>query len=271
MPREPLRRVARVTLMTALTLASVAAIAAPAGAAAPAVCLGPADPLQASPRPAASVFSLPASVRRSLIADALSGVAELTSSRFDIAGQAARGLEASKAQWLASGHPYASRAVQGLTQLQSELAAFSAVQTGFMTGYAIGYAETRKQAIDRKLAQLQGAATLWTPPKAFDLPPASPVALRNPARGGPSVLDAADLAATCLELDAERRLARVTERCADDPCLGSLQPGDYPLLPDGRLLDGEPAIREYQAACGSFLSLAALTADGRLKVSRRSN
>ena len=137
---------------------------------------------------------------------------------------------------------------------QANLNALNAAQT---QGFQQGLVEARKKSAEKQVDMALDTVSSWKPPKTYGAQAAGLPGLEDPFASKPEKAFAASgelaetLRGSCLSVDEERGVAVVAQSCDADDCLRGAQPGDYPFLDDGRLIDSGGVLEEFRAACAS--------------------
>jgi hypothetical protein len=116
-----------------------------------------------------------------------------------------------------------------------------------------GQVEAQRDSLDKQVQMVNDAVTSWRPPRSYSASSAvSAGAIEDPfaTTGGGNNAETirAALGTSGLVWDEARRIARVGAR-TPLMCGGRLKDGDYPVLPDGSLLDTADRIKQFQASC----------------------
>jgi len=167
-----------------------------------------------------------------------------------------------------------SRALDGITQqlrkramanASPEMAAFLAKQDAIQAnaqanmaaseaGRRAGQVSAQRDSMDKQVQMVTAAVTSWQPPRSYSA--ASSInagAIEDPFANKLAVRDntesiVAALGRSGLLWDESRRVARVGAGVTS-LCGGRLRDGDYPVLPDGNLLDSAVRIVQFQSSC----------------------
>lgn len=167
-----------------------------------------------------------------------------------------------------------------LAEQHAKMAAHRATMEGTEAGFKAGTARSRAANSRTQIRMVVDTARSWKPPKLYSTSTAgrrAQVAMVDPFAPPPEeqLADAeADLASliagSCLELDEERGLARISAKCAQSGCARGALAGDYPFLADGSLLDTPTRIDRFLQICEeSSEPFPVLRASGEMTVVRR--
>ncbi len=132
-------------------------------------------------------------------------------------------------------------------------------------GQAHGLQEARQGSLKDQIQMVTKVVKGWQPPRGYAATSTvNSSALVDPFLA-PAVQDVAGAARKAitgsgLEWNEVRKIAWVGS--AKDLCGGRLQPGDYPLLPDGNLLDTPERITQFLGSCASPSTPLAVLREG---------
>ena len=208
-----------------------------------------ATPAPTPKQPNPSIWQLSQDDRQKLLAEQMRQAALTQQTSVDLQQQINQAY-ALQQQALAAAQQAQIEAIQA--QQQAATAGQAAVQEANAAGLKKAEFEGASTNLPKQLDMVTSSLKSWEPPKRYEASSSARVALADPFSQKPELAANNHLAnieeavqGTCLELDKERGLGRVAKECLADGRTLPFEKGDYPLLPDGNLLDSTARIKTF--------------------------